>query len=1039
MTNKSYSVGDLVCLRADPSRQGSIIEILPTLGGKQRYRVFHSPAEIRDYFEDQIQQVDKPTAPEDLTQAVLEGSWVSDQEFRARLTASRLSHPLTDSLYALYAARIMHIPFQFKPLLKVLRADQPRLLIADEVGVGKTIEAGLILKELQTRQKLNNIMVLCPKALVIKWREEMRRFDEDFRIISPETLRYALREAHLDGVWPPQYSRAIANLELLRMEDYMSGKEGKRPGLLTLDPPPKFDLLIVDEAHHLRNPGTNSHELARFLCDISEAVLFLTATPVHVGSENLFSLLNLLRPDLYPDREVFIEMMKPNQYITEAMRKVRYFSSEKTWQSEASKALNKVVTTSWGREVISQEPKYQQWTQKLAQREVLSDQERVRMLRDLEDLHSLAHILNRTRRRDIGKFTIREPHTVSIPFTEEQQSFYDGLIYFRQQVLLEEYESNVVKLITDTLQRQAASCIPGLIPNLDHFLHFGTFSGEVVSDDPALEDTSMPIPEGLQEKVRELRQLSHQLEGQDPKLEQLLQLIESVQQVEGPGKVLLFSFFLHTLHYLYKELTVRGVRTALITGKVKDEDREILRDRFRLPREHQDAIDVLLSSEVGCEGLDYEFCDCLVNYDIPWNPMRIEQRIGRIDRFGQQSDKVMIFNFITPGTVEDRIFFRCFERLGIFEETVGDMEQVLGDLVHDLTQIAADPSLTLDQAEEKAQQIADNAIRLIEEEKRLEEDSEELIGLGQSFTKEVDNLIEEKRYVSPAEIQFMVERFVEIPELDGRIIPADRYENAFQLRMRNKSREKLASMVKDRESYRYKKSKFARWLRGSDPYFLITFDQQAALQNRQIPFITPVHPLARTAASYWMGQTKPLTANLELCDRSLPEGRFLFICDLWEAIGIKQEVSLHCLAWQFGHGVKRKLLGSELLRRIPNASQSIGAPEVGKDDINNAVAELEEEADQDRLRALGELQERNKRLLEKKRNSLEVYHSNRVRRVELELSRAQDERIIRMKQSERDRIMRDFYNSIQELEDMAEPDIITQRIAAGFLEVVHAK
>ena len=101
---------------------------------------------------------------------------------------------------------------------------------------------------------------------------------------------------------------------------------------------------------------------------------------------------------------------------------------------------------------------------------------------------------------------------------------------------------------------------------------------------------------------------------------------------------------------------------------------------------------MLLSSEVGCEGLDYQFCDCLVNYDIPWNPMRIEQRIGRIDRFGQQSDKVHIYNFITPDTVEERVFYRCFERLGIFEDTVGDLESVLGGLTDDLQRLALDPA-----------------------------------------------------------------------------------------------------------------------------------------------------------------------------------------------------------------------------------------------------------------------------------------------------------------------------------------------------------
>src|SRR5690606_32243099 len=127
-------------------------------------------------------------------------------------------------------------------------------------------------------------------------------------------------------------------------------------------------------------------------------------------------------------------------------------------------------------------------------------------------------------------------------------------------------------------------------------------------------------------------------------------------------------------------------RVGLVTGEITDDkDREFIRNRFRLSKENEEAIDILLSSEVGCEGLDYEFCDRLVNYDIPWNPMRIEQRIGRIDRFGQQAEKIFIFNFITPGTVEERIFFRCFERLGIFQDTLGDLEEVLGELVEDLT------------------------------------------------------------------------------------------------------------------------------------------------------------------------------------------------------------------------------------------------------------------------------------------------------------------------------------------------------------------
>ena len=158
----------------------------------------------------------------------------------------------------------------------------------------------------------------------------------------------------------------------------------------------------------------------------------------------------------------------------------------------------------------------------------------------------------------------------------------------------------------------------------------------------------------------------------------------------------------------------------VVHGEIPDEDRYAIRARFRKPFIADDAIDVLLSTEVGAEGLDYEFCDRLVNYDIPWNPMKVEQRIGRIDRFGQHSEKVMIFNFVTPGTVEERVFARCFERIGIFRDTVGDLEEILGDTVQALNRLASDPTLTPEQAEERAQQEADNLLRRAEEQRRLE-------------------------------------------------------------------------------------------------------------------------------------------------------------------------------------------------------------------------------------------------------------------------------------------------------------------------------
>ena len=134
-------------------------------------------------------------------------------------------------------------------------------MIADEVGVGKTIEAGLILRELESRQNIANVLIVCPKALVTKWRAEMKRFDEDFQILDGPTLRHCLKESHFEGAWPSQYSRAIVHLELLRRDEYINGTQGKRPfiGLRDIEPPPQFDLLIVDEAHHLNTGNKNPY------------------------------------------------------------------------------------------------------------------------------------------------------------------------------------------------------------------------------------------------------------------------------------------------------------------------------------------------------------------------------------------------------------------------------------------------------------------------------------------------------------------------------------------------------------------------------------------------------------------------------------------------------------------------------------------------------------------------------------------------------------------------------------------------------------
>ena len=235
-------------------------------------------------------------------------------------------------------------------------------MIADEVGVGKTVEAGLILKELSARSDLKSVLVICPKSLVTerKWELELKRFDETFTPLDGPTVRQCLQETYLNGEWPNQYEKCIMPFSLFDSQ-FISTSDGRRkgrqPGLLDLDPPPAFDLVIVDEAHHIRNPETFLHQGVRYFCDNAKAVLFLTATPVQLGSTDLFTLLNVLRPDLIIDENSFNQMAEPNKFINAAIDHCRI--AEPGWEKAARNCLSDITATKWGRRFLCQSPDFQ--------------------------------------------------------------------------------------------------------------------------------------------------------------------------------------------------------------------------------------------------------------------------------------------------------------------------------------------------------------------------------------------------------------------------------------------------------------------------------------------------------------------------------------------------------------------------------------------------------------------------------------------------------------------------------------------------------
>ena len=590
-----------------------------------------------------------------------------------------------------------------------------------------------------------------------------------------------------------------------------------------------------------------------------------------------------------------------------------------------------------------------------------------------------------------------------------------------------------------------------MVPALNTFLETGRFSSARFSDANE-DDDEFELPEPLQRHAQRLRQLASQLPSDDPKLDALFAIARATCDSPGPRKLLVFSFFLHTLHYLADKLRAAGFRVGIITGQTPDdtdedrrsfgaeETRGWLRDRFRLPTSEPDALDILLSSEVGCEGLDYEFCDRLVNYDIPWNPMRLEQRIGRIDRFGQQSEKVLIFNFITPGTVEERIFFRCFERLGIFRDTVGDCEEVLGELsvTEQLLELARNPQLTPEQADAKARQIADNAVRLVEAQRRLEQEGGSLLGLDQTLTDEVNEIDAQGRFVSPDELRAMIAFHLSQSGVGGKLDADKDNAKLFHLRMAKDARTALAARLRSWRPADRTVNDFRRWLEGGDPHWLLTFDQQTALERREIPFITPVHPLARLVTEELMELRRPLSACLRVQCSDVPPGAYAFVCDLWETVAIKPEIRLVSLVQKLGEPQHDPALARQLTRLLLHAETS-ALPENLAAKAAPSLTALEAQLHDERDSALRELLARNEQLVTRKLASLDAYHQNRLARIDAELTSAREERIIRMKTSERARVERDHAARRQEIERRRTADIIRERIAVGILEVTHGK
>lgn len=1011
-----FKVGDLVSLRSDSTTMLPVIEVI-TGGAECRYRVFQNNSRVT-YYESQLQAAQV---------AVDERQPLSVSELHAHLTSLKILSPSTANLFSLRSGRVQFVPYQYRPVLKLIHADRPRLLIADEVGVGKTIEAGLIIKELRARMDITSVLVICSKTLVAerKWFNEMKRFDEHFTALDGSLLRHCLQETHHDGEWPEQYAKAILPFSLFD-SDLVFGRGGSRKkndrGLLGLDPPPKFDLVIIDEAHHIRNSETLLHQGVRYFCDNAQAVVMLTATPVQLGSSDLFTLLNVLRPDLIIDHASFAQMAEPNRYINAAVQHCRLV--QPGWQQEACICLDQVAQTEWGRLFLREAPSFQT-VYDLLQGDSLGDSERVGVIRTIEELYTFSHLINRTRRRDIGEFTSRKPETVSIAFTAEQQLLHDGLLDVISRILTICHGHQNVRFMMTTIRRQAASCLYGLVPLLSDILSGKLDSLELLEASDSDAEMDFSFVDEIRSDIESLLEQARTLDPNDPKVAAFIQILQEKSKRPN-NKTLIFSTFRHTLAYLNEHARRTGLRVGLVHGNVSHEERADLRRRFALPKEDAEAVDVLLSSEVGCEGLDFQFCDMLINYDLPWNPMRIEQRIGRIDRYGQQSETVAIINFVTPGTVDADIYDRCLMRIGVFQHAVGGSEEILGSITQELHDIAENFTLSAEERVQRLQQLEDNGIRIIREEQELEEKQSELFGLnipGRSWREEIQAA--ETFWLSSAAIQGAVATYLEA-RLGSGIEHLLGEKPLKTLRLSQEARNLLLEDYKRLpRSVEPVYREWEKWLKGSQFTLPVTFEQETAAENPKAVHLSVFHPLIRQAARF-LEIAEPKYFAMEVQSNDLPRGEHHFAVYRWTKHGVKADELLVAVA----DSPQLETSLFDLLQVAVTTGLS-SLPTVAEcDALDGRHHSKWNEAQANHIAEY-------RQLVEFRIQSLTVSHRARCKAIEDQLARATNDKIRLMKEGELARAKADFDRRLAELQQAANSgDIRATPVLFGTIMVV---
>lgn len=637
-----FNVGDKI-QNINTKEKGVVIEVCKPQRGRQLYNIKYNGV-AKDELESSIIPCYDLDNPFECCKRNIYGS---HEDYSLLNTTFKIFNSNNNTISSLAASKTIFKAYQFIPLLKFLNSDNKRILVADEVGLGKTIEAGHVLLEQKARGELRNALIICPKSLQEKWKDELyNKFGISFTIYEDKnTLIQNLNDSSVKG---------IINYEKIRQQKNNSIESSKTDLISYIENSNKrFDIVICDEAHRLRNRNTKSYKGAEVILKHSNAVILLTATPIMISTENLYNLLHLMDSDRYNDSQNFDNILSSNRPFLRALSSVNNNVPLKeiadTLRNEEIVISRKIDDKYFGRterveELYSSVQLYNKIINDCMNCED-TPALRAQLQYDLSTMSPMNNIFSRTRKRDITtdwSQAERRPHTHRVSLYEHEKELF-------QKVIDEYIDDNSYIDWNDDVKMDPGKAL-GLVQK----------KRRVASSVYGFMNNSYDLDNGVDNFSTK----------PDAKFDKLVEIIEEAFS-NGENKIIVFALFKNTIKYLAIRLKSKGYGCLSIHGDIKERD-SILSDFRDNPK-----INVLLSSEVGSEGLDMQFCSSMVNYDLPWNPMVVEQRIGRIDRFGQKSPIVNISNIIVKNSIQEVIYARLLDRIGIFRNSIGDLESIL--------------------------------------------------------------------------------------------------------------------------------------------------------------------------------------------------------------------------------------------------------------------------------------------------------------------------------------------------------------------------